>query len=228
MQPRVRCGRLWRDDDDAVHHYRVRRLCRSAQPLRDGAEIARRQRARVRLDARLSRRDGWAARCSCHARRHGRDLDRRRGRESRLSLDFIASPDNATERYLFRARLDGRSAPSARRRHPDSAGTDPLHVPRIPGRFAFHEFVEHRRPGPSRARDAARPQGRSPRHRRRRRLKQKLRHAREATCRTLHRGAGDGLMVDGYMIKPAEFDPSKRIPGARVRIRRTGGTDRGG
>ena len=67
----------------------------------------------------LSERDGWQhiyrvdrtgkQTHSDHSRRFRRDRARRRGPESDW-VYFIASPDNPTQRYLYRVHLDGRAA----------------------------------------------------------------------------------------------------------------------
>ncbi len=122
-------------------------------------------------------------------------------------LYFIASPDNATQKYLYRCRLDGKG--KAERVTPlNESGTNDYELS-PGGKYAIHDFSnyytrpskewislpEHKvLPGsdginmPSAADSAASPISFF-----------KIRSA-------------DGVTVDGWMQKPDSFDPSKKYP----------------
>lgn len=121
-------------------------------------------------------------------------------------LYFIASPDNATQAYLYRSRLDGRG--TAERLTP--AGQPGSHDYEISpdGNYAFHSFSNH----------YTRPLTEwisLPGHKA---LKEK-----EAIPAQLEPPAGnnieffqvttvDGVTMDGWLAKPDNFDPSRKYP----------------
>ena len=197
--------RLWRDHDDAFITIGSGGLP-EARVLRAGAGFLV-----------LSEKDGWM-----HAYRVAMDgtetLVTRGGMDvvSIVAVDeragelyFIASPDNATQRYLYRARLDGRSAP-VRVTPPSFAGTNSYSVS-PDGRFAVHAFSSFVDPG-------LREIVSLPDHKVVRRVadaaavKAKIRSALDATTERFTVDAGDGVSVDGYLIAPPDFDRTKRYP----------------
>jgi dipeptidyl-peptidase 4 len=122
---------------------------------------------------------------------------------------FIASPTTGTQRFLYRARLDGKKA--AERLTPaGERGTHQYDVAPS-GRFAFHTASAFGMP-PTTALVAL------PGHQRVRVLaaNEKL----TATVNALARGpmefvrvpVGDGVELDGYLMKPPGFDPARRYP----------------
>ena len=122
---------------------------------------------------------------------------------------FIASPEAATERYLFRAPLDGSGAP-ARVTPAGQTGTHGYDI--APGGgLAFHRFS--RFDVPTRTDLVSLPA-----HEAIRSLTDTA--ALEATLAPLLAppveffsvGAGDGVSLDGWMLKPSHFDASKRYP----------------
>ena len=166
----------------------------------------------------LTEKDGWR-----HAHVYSRD-----GREERLLTPgpsdimergpvdegegwfyFFASPDNATQRYLHRVRLDGAEEPE-RVTPEDRPGT---HVydfsPDL--RWAFHTYStfdtppvtalislpDHRVVRILEDNDAVR-----------RRAEAAISHPTEF----LELDIGDGVVMDAWMIKPRDFDPSRRYP----------------
>src|SRR5688572_2339914 len=132
---------MWRDRDEAFITIGYGGLP-EARPLRNGAQFLV-----------TSEKDGWM-----HAYRVDRD-----GRETlvtRGDLDaiaiagvdekngwvyFIASPDNPTQRYLYRAPLDGQASPT--RVTPRALTGSNSYTVSPDGRFAFHRFSSFDNPG---------------------------------------------------------------------------------
>ena len=122
---------------------------------------------------------------------------------------FRASPSSATQRYLFRAPLDGSTAPE-QVTPADDPGTHEYDL--APGgRFAFHtssrfdsaprtDLVEL--PAHRLLRTLADPSA----------LNQKLEPIRKPPVEFLTVEIGDGVVLDGWMLKPSTFDPSRRYP----------------
>jgi dipeptidyl-peptidase-4 len=124
-------------------------------------------------------------------------------------LYFIASPDNATQRFLYRARLDGSG--SAEKVTPAaSQGVNAYHNS-PDGKWAFHTRSTFDSPPVT---DLVELSG----HRSVRVLEDNV---------TLHANAapllkrpveffkldiGDGVVLDGWMLKPPDFDPGKKYP----------------
>lgn len=120
---------------------------------------------------------------------------------------FFASPDNATQKYLYRAKLDG-SAAAERLTPADQPGTHGYEVS-VTGTFARHSFSNHYTP-------AAREWVSLPDHTPLNgdNVKNALAKSDKAksnvelfTVRT-----EDGIEMDAWMVKPAGFDPSKKYP----------------
>ena len=122
---------------------------------------------------------------------------------------FFASPDNATQRYLYRVRLDGSEAPE-RVTPEDQPGTHFYDF--SPGlRWAFHTYSTFDTP-PVTALVSL------PDHRVVRVLEDnaQVRRRAEATIshptEFLQLDIGDGVEMDAWMIKPRDFDPSRQYP----------------
>jgi dipeptidyl-peptidase-4 len=122
---------------------------------------------------------------------------------------FLASPDNATQRYLYRAPLDG-SAPPARVTPGGEPGWHSYTL--APGaKLAFHTYsrFDH---VPSMEVISL------PDHRARRQLtdpaalQQKLTDILKPPVEFVKVPVGGGVTLDGWMIKPPSFDPSKKYP----------------
>lgn len=136
--------------------------------------------------------------------------------EKNNQLYFIASPGNATQKYLYRIRLDGKGRPE----RVTPAGEPGTHQYDLSpdGRFALHTYsnanTEEKQEmiglpgGISLARgidNTAAAQGRTPE---KRATGQGLPKKVEFfTVRTR-----DGVELDGWMVKPVAFDPAKRYP----------------
>lgn len=165
----------------------------------------------------LSERDGWR-----HFYRVARDTGAAelvtRGNFDVVTLErvspdeqwvyFIASPDNPTQRYLYRARLDGKSAPE--RLTPNEPGTHSYTISPN-GEWAFHNFsslnvppvfdvvhlpdhrVERKTADNSKLVELVKPLSGGP-------------------MELLKVDAGEGLLVDAWLIKPPDFDSAKKYP----------------
>ncbi|MFZ3329552.1 MAG: S9 family peptidase [Candidatus Acidiferrales bacterium] len=173
----------------------------------------------------LSERDGWR-----HAYRVSRDGKNIQlltpGAYDVISLDgvdekngelyFIASPENATQRYLYRASLDASAAKATAANTPervspaDAPGT---HVYDISpdGRWAFHIYS---RADVTPVTDLVE----LPMHKSARVLEDN--HALRANAAPLLTSPteffkvdiGDGVTLDAWMLKPPNFDPHKKYP----------------
>jgi dipeptidyl-peptidase 4 len=124
-------------------------------------------------------------------------------------LYLIASPDNATERYLYRTPLDRPG--KAERVTPDRLTGVNSYTISPDGRYAFHTFSSFDKPGirelvslPNHRVVSVLDDGAA--------LKQKVQTLVEPPVEFFKVDAGDGVMVDGYLLKPRSFNPSKRYP----------------
>jgi dipeptidyl-peptidase-4 len=123
-------------------------------------------------------------------------------------LYYIASPENPSQRYLFRVRLNGRGQPE--RLSPAAAGSHGYNM--APNhRFAFHTFSKFGVP-------PVNTLVRLPDHRPVRTVvANETLHARVGR---LQRGpveftqvdVGDGVKLSAYLMKPADFNPSRKYP----------------
>ena len=121
---------------------------------------------------------------------------------------FLASPDDATQRFLYRARLDGSG--DLERLTPQPRGT---HAYKISpnGRFALHTWSSLGVPEQVELVEL-------PSHRTLRTLadnaalREKLASLQLGHDEFFRVNAGDGVELDGWRITPPDFDPSKRYP----------------
>ena len=124
-------------------------------------------------------------------------------------LYYIASPDNATQRYLYRSRLDGTGKPE--RVTPGGlAGTHTYNL--SPDcRWAFHSYSRFDSPGQADVVSL-------PRHAVMRvtqdnaALKAKVEPVLAGRTEFVTVEIGDGVSLDGWILKPKGFDPSKKYP----------------
>ncbi len=122
---------------------------------------------------------------------------------------YTASPDNATQLYLYRTRLDGRGKPE-RITPRDQPG---YHTYRISsdGRWAFHTYSSLDTPPVTQL-------VRLPKHQVVRtlvgnqRLHDAVRKLRRGPADFVKVGAGPSLQLDGWIMKPPGFDSTKRYP----------------
>jgi dipeptidyl-peptidase-4 len=123
-------------------------------------------------------------------------------------LYYIASPDDATARYLYRTRLDGTGSPV----RVTPAGEPAFHLYQMAPRctWAFHTAMTFDQPP---ATDLVS----LPDHASRRvlesnsELRAKVRPFIASSTEFFQLDIG-GVSVDAWMIKPAEFDPTKKYP----------------
>ncbi len=125
------------------------------------------------------------------------------------NLYFIASPENATQRYLYAARLDGDG--SVRRVTPkDQPGTHRYNIS-PDGRWAMHTWSTFQRPPKT---DIVA----LPDHRSVRMLVDNAALASKAApiidppVDFLKVTVDDGVVLDGYMLKPKAFDATRKYP----------------
>jgi dipeptidyl-peptidase-4 len=166
----------------------------------------------------LSERDGW--RHLYRVRREGgppalvtrfeadvlavAGVDERQG-----VVYFLASPDNATQAYLYRARLDGTGSPE----RVTPAGQPGTHGYTLApgGHVAFHTHSRFDQPGTLEVVTL-------PDHRSLRSLTDiaplvaKVAPLVKRPVEFLNVGVGDGVSLDGWLLKPSGFDPDKRYP----------------
>jgi dipeptidyl-peptidase-4 len=124
-------------------------------------------------------------------------------------LYFLASPDNATEHYLYRCRLDGKSAPE-RLTPVSQRGTHAYNVS-PDRRWAFHTQSSFDHP-------PATELVRLPSHESRRVLVENSELEKKAADLLATRtefvqvAVDDGVVLDGWVIKPSDFSPEKKYP----------------
>jgi dipeptidyl-peptidase-4 len=134
-------------------------------------------------------------------------------------LYFIASPDNATQRYLYRTRLDG-SAEAERVSPANAPGTHTYDVS-PDSRWAFHTYS---RADLTPVTDLVE----FPNHRSARVLEENsvLRANASALLETpvefFKTDVSDGITLDAFIMKPPHFDPAKKYRFC-VRVRRPAG-----
>jgi dipeptidyl-peptidase-4 len=122
---------------------------------------------------------------------------------------FIASPDDITQRYLFRAPLDG-SGKKERVTPAQYAGTNNYYMD-VKGQWAIHTHSSFDVPSTKRLVSLKA-------HKTERVLTENK--ALKAKLATLDIGeteffqvsAQDGVVLDGYITTPADFDPNKKYP----------------
>jgi dipeptidyl-peptidase-4 len=124
-------------------------------------------------------------------------------------LYYIASPDDPIRRYLYRTRLDG-SGKAERLTPANSPGVHSYDVSPN-GHWAFHTVSRFNQP----------PVGELvalPTHKTIRviqdnpELKQKIAEVVGDRTEFLQVDAGDGVKIDGWVMKPRNFDPAKKYP----------------
>lgn len=164
-----------------------------------------------------SEKDGWR-----HAYTVGRDGDMRLvtnfpGDVISISavdtaggwLYFMASPDDPIRRYLYRTRLDGSGKPE-RLTPPNSPGAHTYDVSPN-GRWAFHSVSRFSQPPVS---DLVQ----LPEHKTTRviqdnaELRRKVAEIMADRSEFVKVDAGDGVTIDGWVMKPRNFDPAKKYP----------------
>jgi dipeptidyl-peptidase-4 len=122
---------------------------------------------------------------------------------------YLASPSNATQRYLYRARLDGACAPE-RLTPADQPGSH-RYVFSPDSRWAFHTYSTFDQPPVTDLVEL-------PEHRRVRVLEDNAAAAARVKplisrpTEFLQLDIGGGVVMDAWVIKPRDFDPMKKYP----------------
>lgn len=122
---------------------------------------------------------------------------------------YYASPENATQKYLYRAALDGKGDPQ-RITPDDTPGThDYQFSPDF--RWAFHTYSSFDQPPVTQLVEM-------PEHRVVRtlednqQLRQRVSEIQVQPVEFLQLDIGERVVMDAWMLKPTEFDPSKKYP----------------
>ncbi|HKP82861.1 MAG TPA: prolyl oligopeptidase family serine peptidase, partial [Pyrinomonadaceae bacterium] len=126
-------------------------------------------------------------------------------------LYYLASPENATQRYLYRVRIDGGANGKEERLTPASVpGVHSYNIsPR--GEFAIHVYSTFNRVPVT---DVVR----LPQHAVARTLidnkqvQDRLAQLKQTSTEFFKVDIGEGVQLDGWMIKPHDFDPQKHYP----------------
>jgi dipeptidyl-peptidase 4 len=217
---------MWRDHDDAFFTIGFGGLP-EAQPIHEGRQFLA-----------VSEKDGWMHVWAID--RSGHETLVTRGAMDTAGIEgidekggwlyFLASPDNATQRYLYRSPLDG-SANPVRVTPGNFTGVNSYNIS-PDGKYAFHTFSSLDDPG-------LRELVSLPDHKLLRissdstEYKKKIAQLLTPPVEFFKVDAGDGVMVDGWMMKPPNFDPAKKYPvlvniygepAAQTTIDRWGGT----
>ena len=122
---------------------------------------------------------------------------------------YIASPDNPTQRYLYRTRLDG-DATIEKVTPPDQKGTHSYQLS-PDSKWAFHTYSSFGEPPIIELISL-------PDHKTVRMLsdnsdlRTKLGELKKCTTEFFRVDIGDGVLLDAWCIKPPDFDPGKRYP----------------
>ena len=166
----------------------------------------------------LSERDGWRHAYVCS--RDGQKqrlltpgkfdiIEKVKTDEIRGWFYFNASPDNGTQKYLYRVALNGKTAPE----RVTPAGQPGTHEYEFSpdARWAFHTYSRFDVPPMTELVEL-------PQHRTVRvveenpLLKNKMEYLRSSPTEFLQLDIGNDVVMDAWMIKPPNFDPSKKYP----------------
>ncbi|HLJ90872.1 MAG TPA: DPP IV N-terminal domain-containing protein [Candidatus Angelobacter sp.] len=196
---------MWRDHDAAFISIGFGGLP-EAQPIHDGRQFLA-----------LSEKDGWMHVWAVD--RSGHETLVTRGAMDATGIEgidekggwlyFIASPDNATQRYLYRSPLDGAADP-VRVTQGNFAGVHSYNIS-PDGKYAYHSFSSINDPGLRELvslpdHKIIRPSSDSTEY------KKRIAQFLTPPVEFFKADAGDGVSVDGWMIKPPNFDRSKKYP----------------
>jgi dipeptidyl-peptidase-4 len=124
-------------------------------------------------------------------------------------LYYLASPDNAVQRYLYRTRLDG-SGRAERVTPADQPGTHTYNIS-PDGHFAFHSYSKFDEPGVSDI--VSLPDHKVVRvTQANTELKEKVAPIMAGRTELLQVDVGNGVNLDGWLIRPRNFDATKKYP----------------
>ena len=124
-------------------------------------------------------------------------------------LYFIASPKNVAQRYLYRSKLDG-SLLNQRVTSDEFSGFNGYQMSDN-GQWAIHTFSSTEQPTQKRL---VKVEGHQVKHllMDNAELSSKLAKINKATTEFFQVSAQDGVVLDGYIMRPANFDPTKKYP----------------
>jgi len=127
--------------------------------------------------------------------------------EKENSLYFHASPDNATQKYLFKAKLDGKG--TAERVTPTDLPGTHSYVISPSGKYGMHQFSNSYTRPASEWISLPKHQPLDPSQS----IASKLPANQGAkTVEFFKINTADGTEMDGWMVKPKNFDPTKKYP----------------
>lgn len=118
---------------------------------------------------------------------------------------FTASPDNATERYLYRTHLDG-NEPAERLTPAIQDGSHSYQISPT-ARFAFHRFSNYYTYPVSEWISLPTHKGVGNTE-----MRFDPRQAKDSPIEFFTVTTDDGVKMDGWMVKPDDFDPDKKYP----------------
>jgi len=124
-------------------------------------------------------------------------------------LYFIASPENVAQRYLYRSKLDG-SQLNQRVTSKEFSGFNSYQMS-DDGQWAIHSFSSTEQPTQKRLVKIENHQVKHvlmDNHE----LNEKLAKIKKGKTEFFQVKAQDGVVLDGYIMRPANFDPSKKYP----------------
>lgn len=125
-------------------------------------------------------------------------------------LYFSASPDNATQKYLYRVKLDGSSAKPERLSPANQPGTHNYTIaPR--GALAIHTYSTFNTPPVTEVVRLA-PHTSVRTLIDNRELQDRLAKLKATPQEFVKVDIGEGVQLDGWLIKPPDFDATKRYP----------------
>jgi dipeptidyl-peptidase-4 len=124
-------------------------------------------------------------------------------------LYYIASPDNVAQRYLYRSKLDG-SLSNQRVTPEEFSGTNSYQMS-ADGQWAIHSHSTFTQPTQKRL---VKVEGHQIKHMMmdNKVLIEKLASLPQTDHEFFQVKAQDGIVLDGYIIRPADFDPKKKYP----------------
>lgn len=120
---------------------------------------------------------------------------------------FMASPDNATQKYLYRTKLDGTASPELMN-STSLMGTHDYQFSKT-GKYAFHSFQNNfTQP----ARELITIADQKPLSEKESIIARIDKLVEEPTTEFFKIKTADGIEMDGWMVKPTNFNPKKKYP----------------
>ena len=123
-------------------------------------------------------------------------------------LYFAASPEKATQKYLFRVKMDGKSKP-VKLSPATQPGTHDYQVSPN-GKFAFHKFSNHKTADLDEWISLPDHKGLRGQNLVENAISKSSRENSPVEYFTVK--TADGIEMDGWMVKPLNFDPAKKYP----------------